>query len=255
MKCHSDTMANNIRVSLSVAAAQAKHSQQTNMKTETEPKVLLPKPPAGCQWQYRGKGWNNDHMPATYIVMHEDGKILHRTDVAPGRIPFCHYWEAVKTPDDIVLQMQNEIDRLRNALSGMKSLIEVTDTHGWINQDQRRSVIKGLAEALNPPAGPDYTEGGKYKMLQPGVDRIHAGDQCMCGTNSWRSFHVQVHGEILNMGPARRLVQNDATVDEDYAVKAKAALRELVEYGPPRWELEKQRLDKLVDYIIAAAKQ
>ena len=57
-----------------------------------EPKVTLPEPPAGNQWEYRGEEWRNDR--ATFCYLTTVGRLVVFPD-APAVGAAGHYWEAV----------------------------------------------------------------------------------------------------------------------------------------------------------------
>jgi hypothetical protein len=63
---------------------------------ENEPKVKMPKPPAGHRWEYRGKEWSKDR--ATFCYLSTIARVVIRYHDAPAVGAQGHYWEAVPHP-------------------------------------------------------------------------------------------------------------------------------------------------------------
>ena len=87
---------------------------------ENEPKVEMPEPPAGHQWEYRGKEWSKDR--ATFCYLSTIARVVSRYHDAPAVGAQGHYWEAV--PHPIAEENRKLRENLERENAELKNLID-----------------------------------------------------------------------------------------------------------------------------------
>lgn len=130
--------------------AEAVTIQETDETDYAQPDfvVALPEPPAGTRWVYRGRGWDNNLRPCTYVAVDdydEELSVPHYmvsiSTCIPAGFPQARYWEAVPYQDTceprtlsdglygIIKKHEETIKKLRTERDGLIIEVGVLDRH------------------------------------------------------------------------------------------------------------------------------